>query len=228
MRTRRVDQPDDGKVWFVIDGIPVGSPLEDAARHMEFVEFDGGVARSFPASSGFIDEAYAGFSLLGPAMLEHHAADGATRWEDALTTTLRRAESAGVGLFLVGSGAIAVHGARVVPGDIDLVVSDEDARRLAEEFVDVLVEPLTPTDGWISRWFSRAFLDGCRVEWAGGVETWADDSAPTDFGPVALDHSIELLWRGHTVRVPPLDLLRDVNLRRGRHDRVAAIDALAG
>ena len=226
MRTRRVDDDITGLVWFVLDDIPQGSPLERGAREMEFSEFDAGFGRSFTRSSAFVDEAYAGFSRLGPAMLEQHVAGGPARWEAALEETIARAQAADVPLFLVGSGALAVHGADVAPGDIDLVVSDDEARRLGEVFLDVLIEPVAPKTGWVSRWFGRAFVGDCRVEWAGGIEPHVDQQRPPDFGPTALQRAVELTWRGHTLQVPPLDLLRDVNDRRGRRDRVAAIDAL--
>ena len=226
MRTRRVDDVGAGLTWFVLDGVPPGSDLERAARELAFSDFDGGFGRSFARSSAFVREAYAGFSRLGPAMVEQHAAGGPKRWDVALEEAITRAEDAGVSFFLVGSAALAVHGADVAPGDVDLVVTDNDARLLGEVFADVLVEPVAPTPNWISRCFGRAFLADCRVEWAGGIDPRVDDPRPPDFGPRALERSVEITWRGRNLRVPPLDLLRDTNERRGRVDRVAAIDAL--
>jgi hypothetical protein len=225
---RRVVDDGTGRAWFVLDGIQQGTLLERAAREMEFSEYDDGFGRSFAQSSLFLEEAYSGFARLGPAMLEQQVDPGLKPWEDALDEAITRAESAGVSLFLVGSAALAVQGAAVAPSDIDFVVTDDGARQLGEVLIDVLVEPVSPTPGWISRWFGRAFVCDCRVEWAGGVEPHVDDPTPADFGPTALERAIELDWRGHTLRVPPLDLLRDVNDRRDRPDRVAAIDALIG
>ena len=46
-----------------------------------------------------------------------------------------------------------------------------------------------------------------------------------DFGPVAQQQLENISWQGEPIRVPPLALQRSVNARRGRSDRVEAIDA---
>ena len=73
----------------------------------------------------------------------------------------------------------------VVPRDIDLVVeTGEDAEKLGKALSDWLVEPVQRSEGWVARWFGRAFK-AARIEWVGEVEAWVDRPEPSDFGPVA-------------------------------------------
>ena len=221
--TRRVED-DDGKVWFVIDGVPSESAEEEAAIHLGFADLSGAWGRGFRRSDAYLDQAYEGFARLAAEMLRASTTRSPGAWIGALEAALERAESVGVEPFVVGSAALAAHGVDLVPGDIDLVVTEEEAHVLGSAFSDVLVEPVAETSGWICRVFGRSFVESYCVEWAGGIEDWVDDPDPVDFGPDALARSVLLHWRGRLVRVPPLDVLRNVNARRGRADRVAAID----
>src|SRR5690242_4544986 len=47
----------------------------------------------------------------------------------------------------------------------------------------------------------------------------------TDFGSLAASRLEVVRWRGHEVRVPPLDLQLEVSKRRGLIDRVAKIQS---
>jgi hypothetical protein len=88
-----------------------------------------------------------------------------------------------------------------------------------------LIEPVVGTEGWISRWFGRAWL-GARVEWIAGVSPAADQPLPSDFGPTAASRLNEVRWEQWVIRVPPLKLQREVCARRGLVARVAMIDAV--
>ena len=112
----------------------------------------------------------------------------------------------------------------MAPCDLDLVVDDESARKLAEILTDHLVEPLQVSEGWIWDSFGRAFL-GARLEWVGGVNDGADAPELGDFGPTAGKQLVVIEWRGHDVRVPPLDLQLAVSERRGLTDRADKIRA---
>ena len=143
-------------------------------------------------------------------------------WQDALAEVCRRLDGAGVDWWLTGSAALAVRGIPVTPGDLDLVVSDEDAHRVGDLLLDCLIEPVAPAD-WFCRWWGRAVL-GARVEWVGGVGPSADRPEPTDFGLVAAARLETVRWREYDVRVPPLELQRAVSSRRGLVERVRLID----
>ena len=49
---------------------------------------------------------------------------------------------------------------------------------------------------------------------------------PADFGPAAAARLQTVAFEDWMIRVPPLDLQRAVNQRRGLTERVAMIDAL--
>jgi hypothetical protein len=128
--------------------------------------------------------------------------------------------------WLTGSAALAVRGAPIEPGDLDLVCEPSDAIALGELFSDALIEPVTQcrADG-LSEWWGRAFCRA-RIEWVGGVRPFVDDPEPSDFGPAAGRHLETVQFEDWQILVPPLDLQRAVNQRRGLADRVTMIDAL--
>lgn len=69
-------------------------------------------------------------------------------WDRALDAILRLMDQHSIAHWLVGSAALAVRGLPVAPGDVDLVVDETGARRLAEVLSDDLIEPLMPVEGW--------------------------------------------------------------------------------
>jgi hypothetical protein len=128
--------------------------------------------------------------------------------------------------WLTGSAALAVRGAPIEPGDLDLVCEAGDAVALGELFSDALIEPVTPCPAdWLSEWWGRAFC-GARIEWVGGVRPFVDDPEPCDFGPAAARRLETVQFEDWQILVPPLELQRAVNQRRGLTHRVALIDAL--
>jgi hypothetical protein len=185
---------------------------------------DGRYVRRFPPDS--VTEAiFARFQANLPSVLRQTARLEAAPWGDALRQTARRLDRAEVDWWLTGSAALAIRGLPVLPRDLDLVVSDADAPRVATAFEDAVIEPPVAVEGWFCRWWGRAWL-GARVEWVGGVTEAADQPEPTDFGLVAAGALSEVRWEGRVIRVPPLELQREVSMRRGLHDRVQLIDTL--
>ena len=73
-----------------------------------------------------------------------------------------------------------------------------------------------------------ASVPGARIEWVGGVNPLVDDPEPCDFGPEASRRLEPVRFEDWQILVPPLDLQRAVNERRGLAHRVAMIDALQG
>jgi hypothetical protein len=69
-------------------------------------------------------------------------------------------------------------------------------------------------------------VPGARIEWVGGVSPLVDDPEPCDFGTEASRRLEPVRFEGSQILVPPLDLQRAVNERRGLAHRVAMIDAL--
>jgi hypothetical protein len=160
-------------------------------------------------------------------MVRQRAGEVPAPWDATLLTVLEVVAGEPIRWYLVGTAALAVRGLPIVLTDIDLVLDVEGARRLGWLLRDHLVEPVTPTPDWVAESFTRAFLS-TTLEWLGGANERAEEYGPTDFGPRAAGRLETVVWRGHKLRVPPLDLQLAVNERRGR-DRTAALirEALA-
>jgi hypothetical protein len=147
-------------------------------------------------------------------------------WREALRELCDRTGGGRLCWWLTGSAALAVLGAPIEPGDLDLVCTVEEAIWLGEVFADALIEPVAKSGaGWISDCWGRAFR-AARIEWIGGPKPAVDKPLPSDFGPVAASRLQTVRWERWPIRVPPLDLQRAVSQRRGLIDRVALIDAL--
>ena len=224
MRVSR--RSDETSAWFVVEDLDEVQRV--AAREMGFEPLGDAMARWFSASTAHVETAYANFQRHIEAVLRQRAGQEPVRWEDALIALLDRVGEMPLAWYLVGSAALAVRGLDVMPGDIDLVVAARDVPAFALALRDVLVEPVTPIEGWVVDCFGRAF-HGAVIDIAGGVNGQADLPLPSDFGPVAAARLETIAWRGYELRVPPLDLQLAVNERRGRERAVALIrEALAG
>jgi hypothetical protein len=219
-RLRTECRTEGGDVLFVVRDLP--ELYHAAASTVGFEPVAGGLARRFPASGLYLERAYANFTRLLDEYLQAEAGERPTSWDAALEAFLQAIEGQDVNWFLVGSASLSVRGLPVTPGDIDLVTDGAGARRLGELLVDSLIEPVIPVTGWICAWWGRAYL-GARVEWVGDVDASVDLPEPADFGPVAASRLETIVWRGHPVRVPPLDLMLGVSERRGRAETAAAI-----
>jgi hypothetical protein len=208
------------EVLFVVLDLP--ERYRQAASTIGFEPVENGLARRFPAESRHLDRAYANFSRLVEDLILAEAGEKAKRWDVALEAFLRAVRGHDLNWYLVGSASLAVLNVDVVPGDVALAVDADGAHLLADILSDTLIEPIIPVSGWICDWWGRAFL-GCRVEWVGEVHSSVDTPLPTDFGPTAASRLETVLWRGHTLRVPSLDLLLAVSERRGLLERAAKI-----
>jgi hypothetical protein len=209
-----------GSEFRIID---VPGELLPAVRKTAFTDGGDHWHRAFPADTPHLDRAWVNFQRLIEPCLRQAAGLDPVPWQGTLAEVCRRLNGAGVDWWLTGSAALAVRGLPLTPGDLDLVVSDEDARRVGDLLLDGLIEPVAPAD-WFCRWWGRAML-GARVEFVGGVGPAADEPEVTDFGPAAAARLETVRWREHTIRVPPVELQRAVSARRGLRDRVRLIDA---
>jgi hypothetical protein len=221
MRVELVRNPDsDRLVVYCRDPV-----LAKALVDLYFRGESGRYEKTFPPGS-VTESILNRFQAVVEPLLRQTAGIDAVPWPEALREGRRRLDAAGVGWWLAGSAALAVQGLPLQPRDLDLVISDADVQAAATVFADALIEPAHETQGWISRWFGRAWL-GARVEWVAGVSKTVDLPTPCDFGPAAGAALVEVQWEGSVVRVPPIDLQREMSVRRGLDDRVALIDSLA-
>jgi len=122
---------------------------------------------------------------------------------------------------LYGSGALAVRGLDIEPGDIDVNVSDSAlAGRI---FDDLLITPVLEMRGWVAKHAGRAFY-GAILEWLSEPLAENDDvSEPHEQGPFVADQLETLQWRGHCVHVPPLSAQLRTIESRGWSDRADLI-----
>jgi hypothetical protein len=142
-------------------------------------------------------------------------------WQHALEEFLGGVNGVGLDWWLYGTGALAVRGMDVEPGDLDFVV--DDAQLAGRIFSDLLVEPVTQLDGWVAAWSGRAF-HGAIFEWIANANP-SGAARPHEQEPAAARHLDTIVWRGHPIRVPKLALQLDVAIKRGQHHRAGLIRA---
>lgn len=137
----------------------------------------------------------------------------------------------GIEWYIVGSVGDALRGINVSPFDIDLVVFTGDFARVKatcyQNFPDSIIAPFTE-HGYINplKYFGRMFLAGAMVEIASD-RIWDMDSRAQGFGrfvsPISGYESAS--WQGYAVNLEAVELRRQIEIARGRPDRVAAIEA---
>lgn len=166
-----------------------------------------------------VDRIFSDFTRHIETMILQSARVCDIEWELALETFIDRVSGTGVGWWLYGSGALAMRGLDIVPGDLDFAV--EDGWVVGEALADVLVEPVTGMEGWVADSGGRAF-HGALIEWLSGPH-------PTGMGPpheqeqAAAAYLDRVQWQGRDVLVPRLEIQLAVAASRGMEDRCAMI-----
>lgn len=145
-------------------------------------------------------------------------------WEDALFKFINKVKDQNIDWWLTGSCALRLRGIPIKPHDVDIMLNSKDIDKIKNIFIDNIVWPILSTDGWIVKYFGVLFLHG-QIDLAFEPQQSADDPEPSDFGPYAMNNLEKIRWKGNVVRIPPLDLQLNVNKRRGRIDRVKAINS---
>jgi hypothetical protein len=176
----------------------------------------------FPRSAD-VARYYQRFAASIDGMVRQSARLAPVPWEAALLDVLRRTEGTGLTWWLYGSGALAVRGLAVEPGDLDFHV--DDAFLAGRIFDDVLVTPVMHMDGWVADYTGRAFSHAI-IEWLSAPRAELDDaSAPHEQGPFIASHLETVQCQGHRIQVPPLSAQLRVCERRGLADRATLIRA---
>jgi hypothetical protein len=214
---------DGALAYFIVTAIDPA--YLEALEDLEFLPFEEGYARTFPSDSLHLVRSYENFALYAEELILQTARIQPVPWEQALLALLEKIQGHKIDWWLVGSTALAVRGLDVAPRDIDLSVADKDAHRLGDLLLDNLIEPVQPTPDWFCNWFGRAFLHA-RVEWVGGVDERADTPEVSDFGPTAASRKETVVWHGHQIQVPPLDMQLRASEARGMTGRVEKIKRL--
>jgi hypothetical protein len=193
---------------------------QDSLLHMGFVPAEEALFTRNLSNWGNIPAIHRYFLQNLEEMVLQRARLRAVNWQETLDLFLRRTERTPLQWFLYGSGALAIRGIDIQPGDLDFWVSD--AYLAARIFEDLLVEPITTMTGWVADYGGRAFAS-CIFEWIAGVHPEVDDPTPHEQGPAALSSLESVCWRGWTIPVAPLSFQLSVAERRGLTDRVTLI-----
>jgi hypothetical protein len=140
-------------------------------------------------------------------------------WRRGLAELADRAEHSNLRWWLYGSGALAVRGLAIEPGDLDVHVND--AYLAGRLMSDLLVEPVTHMGGWVADAGGRAFA-GVTVEWLAGAHPTGLDPPHEQEESVA-DHLELVSWHGRQIPVPRLNVQLAAAERRGLADRATLI-----
>ena len=144
-------------------------------------------------------------------------------WEQALLAFADKAKAAGIDWFLAGTCALAIRGIEVKPRDVDIILHLKDMDKVQEAFLDDTIVPVEECADWVATGFGVLFMHA-RIDLAFDTHDCLDSPEPIDSGPYAMNHLETVNWMGHTVKVPPMALLLNVNKRRGIQERVQLIE----
>jgi hypothetical protein len=197
----------------------------DADQRAALVELGFGpdLVRRYPPGTRHFDRAVANLRQQLAEMVRQRMTRTAPGWAGALGDLLDRAGQARIPVAVIGSLALAVRGVDVRPGDIDVITTVEGADALGDSYRDVLVVPVADEPGF-GIW-GRAFTGGIGVEWLGNPARVQDGPWPLAAQQWTIASPFEeVTWQNRVLRVPPVELLRRIEVSRQRPDRVAAID----
>jgi hypothetical protein len=144
-------------------------------------------------------------------------------WQDALIWFIDKIKNTNIDWWLTGSCVLGLRGINITPHDVDIMLNSKDLVKFKNIFNDYLIEPIIDTNGWVTKYFGVIF-NFARIDIAFDPQDLIDDPEPSDAGPFAMNNLEKIIWKGHVIKVPPIHLQLKVNQRRGRIDRVKAIE----
>ena len=210
----------DTVVYRVSEFDPKYEPVLQAC----FYENDGrGYVRKYAKNAKYLDRMMPRYAEVAQTMFDQLGYFAPAPWESGLRQFCRRMAGAGIPWWLTGSCAACIRGVTLQPHDVDVMFDSQDAPALTELLRDYLIEPITPTNWWVTKEFGILFL-AVRIDLASDPSPALDDPEPVDCGPYARAHLETVTWEGFQINVPPLELQLNVNRRRGRLDRVRIIE----
>jgi hypothetical protein len=159
-------ESEDNVQFIVVDA---SEKEQEALRALAFKPVEEGLARTLPAGTPHLDEAFVHYQTHLETMMKQATNEIAVSWEAALEAFLQRVAHLDAKWYVVGSVALALRGVPIVPGDIDLIVDSEGAFAWGDALADVMLEPVMTTTNWFSRYWARAFLHA-RIEWVAGID----------------------------------------------------------
>lgn len=198
-------------------------PVYETAFQMCFYDRDSeGFFKRFPLSYPYTAQVMKCFSEKAHLMFDQLLYRVPVPWESALELFCYRVRGSELSWWLTGSCAACIRGIDMNPHDVDIMIDSRHCRLVEELFAEEIIEPLRDTSGWVTRDFGVLFLTA-RVDIASDPSPSLDIPYPVDCGQYALSHLEEVVWRGYTIKVPPVELHLEANRRRSRTERVNKI-----
>jgi len=206
---------------FVVSDVP--EKLRESLVGDYFTQDGDRYYRAYPADAPHIEASAKVFVANAEKLIGQCYGAEPVDWESALDRFASRLRGKGIEWLLIGSCPLAIRGIDVKPRGVDVVMRLTDFERVRELFANDMINPLMPCDNWVAKAFGVVYL-GAPVSIAFGTDDSLDESEPIDSGPYAVAHAEAVTWRGHELRVPPIELSLNINRRRGRHARVQLIE----
>jgi hypothetical protein len=216
----------DDSVIFRLTNV---APADRGAVEADCYTPDGdGYTKTLSRNAPYVDAAAANFVRYADQLYGETLTRGSRRWREGLLHFLDTMEGSGIEWFLSGSCVLAIRGLDIVPRDVNVVFPHvSDLQRVRDLFGPDTIQPLMECEGWVAKAYGDAF-HGCKIGIAFETEDRLDtpepdDSGPYDSGPYAASHLETATWEGRAIPVPPMQLLLNINCRRGRTERVRQI-----
>ena len=149
------------------------------------------------------------FARLGESYFLHKG-----DWKTSMTTFIEKCEAHNIRWYTTGSMSETLIGVNIQPGDIDIISHTDDFFKMREIFSAYTIEPFVDYHGtWFIRYFARLCINDFKVEIA------ADNSRNEE------NHFYESIkWETYDLKVEPLKDRYEIELYRGRKDRIKAIE----
>jgi len=180
--------------------------------------------KDFPLDYRYTDQVKRYYQANLEKMLLQQGYFEAVPWEKGLEAFIQGVEDKGIDWWLTGSCAACVRGIPFRPHDIDIMVNPKDVEKVADIFSQCIIEPIVDSGGWVVQTMGVLFLE-VAIDIASGPEACMDEPTPADCGPYAEQHLEEIVWRGYTIKIPPIELQLNVNRKRKRWERAKLIEA---
>jgi len=199
-----------GKFFKILQADPYWTK-NDGDKFIKIYRTDLGWDDAWYLVPGYKEKIADNFARFGRAWIE-----GVFDWEKVMLTLAQKFAENGIEWYIIGSSSEAVLGVDIRPHDIDIAVHTGDFYKVRDLFFDYTMEPLGDNKGsWLVRYFGKLCIDGASVDIA------ADEKLNLENRTTSCD---KVKWSGYDVFIEPLQARYEVEIQRGRKDRIRAIE----